>query len=473
MLIEAVIDNNSYDELALLRLVPQNIFSTKKHVEICGGLAEVQNQFSNEDLVVFKNLLCTRSTFAKCITAIYFLSLSGKYELKQIKVLDIYFKFINNMFKCEVFSIKKTNAYRLINYSSKLTITAKYITHSLYFFIGIFVNPKFFKNNSYLRAWVEVSENIHGKDRFRNSTIIFYPFPYKLKRQLSFIKYCIKQKYQIGFSGISYSFIDLIKLLTNMSDKNIVKFEINGYKKHVDLLLKKQITHYFTEDDYDASAFIIANKLIHSGVTCTNTAHGVNQINPFIGASVFEALTIPQVEHFSSFKFNKNISFKFQGKKITNKSCLFKNEFGKINFIFIHGNFKENEMIYEHNLQAFALKKIVNYINEENFYIKYHPNGTFRENLKINEIKNNSELDDIENKCFITLNSTSYFHFGESGVFIFIGDDLANPFNIIGKNVPFYKTNELHDMIKYYSNYLNFLTGFENQIKHLNLSRQD
>jgi len=471
MIIEVTINDLVYDEVSLLKLVPQNIFSTKEHVGICESIFNVEKCFSGEEEIVFKNLLCNRSSFAKCVTAIFFLSSKNRFNLQKIKVVDTYYQFISDMFDVEVLSLNCSKNTRLIDYGTKLLFISKYLVHSFYRFVGFFLNPKVFKNNSVLRAWVEVSESIHGKERCQNSTLLFYPFPYKIKRQFDFIKKCLIEKYQVGFSGIPYSFFDLLKILNHLSDKNIVSFESNAHIKHADFFLKKRILNYYTEDDYDASAFIIANRLISFGVNCVNTAHGVNQVTPFIGASTYEALTLPQVAHFSRFEFNKNITFSFQGKKITKSlNSIFRPDI-PTNFVFIHGNFIESKMFYEHKLQSQAVKKLAKLIKKEFFFIKYHPNGTFREELTIKEIEDNIQLSGIKNICYIALNSTSYFTFGESGFFTFIGDDLCNPFNIIGNNVPFFKLNELDSLVKSFSKYLTIKNGFENQIKHLNLSR--
>ena len=470
MLIQAKINGVIYNDESLLNLVPFNVYSTKSHVETCEKLSFFVNKFSGDYEIVFINLLCVRSSFSKCISALKYLNSNKNFVVSNLKVNSVFHDFVLEELNLNVTQIETSSVFRLINHGSRLLFLLKFLTHKFYILLGYFKNPKKFKNDSVLRAWVEVSENIHGEKRCFDSTLLFYPFPYKLKRQFSFIKKCLNKGYEVGFSGINYSAYDLLKLLIKFNDKNIVNFEANGHIRHAKYLSKRIIKNYYTEDDYDASSFIISKYLIKNGANCINTAHGVNQITPFICATTYEALTIPQVEHFSHFTHNKGINFTFQGKKnIPNIDYVFSRD-SSVNFVFIHSNFLESNLIYEHEFQSKAVKNLSEIVEKKHLFIKYHPNSVFRENFNVNEISN-YELSQLSNKCFITIQSTSYFSFGETGTFVFIGDDLMNPFNIVGNGVPFYNIGDLKLLIEYYSINKNLINGFKDQIKHINSSK--
>lgn len=451
-------------EEKIMELTPSNIFSTNFHVQTCIKIAELDKSLTHDRKKVYINLLVRKSKLARVITAIRFLTKNKILTFNSVVLPhDLHIKF-KPEFSIDRNSEKKI-ALSLIDNPSTNILIAKYIYHNTYRLIGKIFNPRIIKNDSIVRSFVEVTEQIH-KTRLSQSLCLFFPFPFKLSRQLSFYRECKAKNYQVAISGVPYSLKNLIKIFVNRTDQNIVEFEFEAHIKHGKELSRLRLKHYYTEDDYDASAFLIANELMESGCEVINTAHGVNQTCPFINCTIFEVLTRPQLEYYTSFKHTKNISFVFQKNNSSYPNLL--NTKSKTKFVFVHGNFKEAGMIYETNLQTKIIQEIERYLDKYTIYIKYHPNGIFFESTNIPILKTFQDIDEESNTVFITINSTSFYSYYHLGVFTFLGDDFCTPFNIVDKDVPFFHYQQVEKLLQDYSNAEFFTSKMQEQYNLIN-----
>lgn len=449
----------------ILSLVPSHIFSTALHIETCVIIAESQRSFSGDRKKVYINLLVRKSKKARILTALRFVDTNKMLALKEIHLYSNIGTAFESFFSVPIQYIKNSPNF-LIDSPSKSVLTAKYIYHSIYRIIGWKLKWKTIKNNSIVRSFVEVTERIH-KDRLKSSLCLFFPFPYKFSRQLAFYKACKEKKYQTAFMGVPYSLKNLITILLKRTDSSIVDFEFEAHYKHGIELSKLNLKHYYTEDDYDASAFLIANELMKNGCEVINTAHGVNQTCPYVNCNVFEVLTRPQYDFYSSFQHTKHISFKFQKKDSISSSCsLEKNR--KTVFVFVHGNFKESQIIYESQLQSKIVSELEKNIDSYNVFIKYHPNGYIFESTNIPVLESFDDLNNRYNIVFMTMNSTTFFSHYHLGCFIFLGDDFCNPYTLVDKDVPFFHYQQVEKLLQDYSNAEFFTSKMQEQYNLIN-----
>ncbi len=442
--------------------IPNSIFNNKMHANTCEIIANNIGNLKGDKRRVFVNLLFMRSNVAKFLTAMQFLQENNFLQVKKVFLPHKLAKAFQDIIRFKVVSLQEAPPC-LIDFPSNSRFAAKYVVHHLYRLFGRFYNPQRPKNNAIVRTFVEVTETLH-KDRLTDSLCLFFPFSLKIERQWSFLKKCRRSGYQIGFWGVPYSFRDLIKIILDRSEKNIVNFEYNGHLRQGREFAKLKLKNYYTEDDYDASVFLIADILQENGCNVVNAAHGTGQFGPYIACSVFEALNRPQISYYSSFEHNCSIKFLMQDLQLQKQDL--GNSLPRC-FVFVHSNFKEFGINFSANLQTLIVNKLSNFVKDYKILIKYHPNGKIFENTNIEVVETWEEITEKYSPVFFTLNSTSFFTNYRRGPFVFLGDEIFTPFDRIDRDIEFYHYNELEQVIKNYSEDVYYKREFEKQFRLL------
>jgi hypothetical protein len=312
-----------------------------------------------------------------------------------------------------------------------IKLLSKFFVHRIFIVLGLIQSVRVNRDLviSIVRAWVEVSFRIHGKDRFVRSLILVCPFPFSIKRQLSFINVLRRNNYTWVLSGIPYGLNGLIRAADG--GVSFLEWECRAYKKAGYNLIRRypQLQSYFTEDDYIFVANELNRCLKENGITVVNTSHGVNQSNPSVMAHIIEYLTPRQKEVYSLFSPGSKLIIQ------RNHSLEFNVERGNDTYfdngvIFMLSNYSEAKQFYEDRLQLEALK-LLRSTYQERFFVKYHPNSKIRYE-GYNEIK---EVPTAKNLKFFTLSSTSYYTFRNYGEFYFVFDEFFDPRDIFGKEI--------------------------------------
>lgn len=445
----------------LISLVPDNIFNSKTHVETCIMLAS--NTFANNEdkNKIYIHLLLRQSRAARSITALKFLLLHDKVQCKTLflseqlrnKTDEYFFPHINKEY------VKQTGD--IIDKLSTKNLFLKCIAHRLFRLLGWQFKKKCSKQRAMVRCYVEVSEHIH-KNEMANALCVFFPFPYKMSRQINFYKSCRHKGYDTAFFGVPYSVWGALKLLFRKNDSSIVDFEYQAYQAHALELAQLNIKSYFTEDDYVAASFLVGKKLQERGCTVVNRSHGVGLDCPFICTHVFEVLTKAQIEYYKHWNSKKTIEFKTQKRPIPVFDSLM-NQSEEVCYIFMHSNFKDHQLDYEGALQEQILHALRQHAQQDGYdiRIKYHPNTSIKEDIALPEVIDIALIHKI--KVFITINSASFYSYFHLGPFIFIGDELCNPFNLIDKEVAFFSVNQLQQALARYKTKQAIATALESQ----------
>lgn len=198
-----------------------------------------------------------------------------------------------------------------------------------------------------------------------------------------------------------------------------------------------------------AASFLVGKKLQESGCHVVNRSHGVGLDCPFVYANVFDVLTTPQIDYYKYWNKDKNIEFNIQKRDIQPVNSIV-SQSDEICYIFMHSNFKDHQLHYEGRLQEQILKALAYHAEHDDFdiMIKYHPNTSIKEAINLPEI--NDVVSINKTKVFITINSASFYSFVHLGLFIFVGDDLCNPFNLIDKNVLFFHLSQMKHALSTY-----------------------
>jgi len=434
----------------LVKLVPGHIFHSKQHVETCIILASDNVGQPDDKTKVFINLLVKQSTLAKCITALKFLMQHNSLQCKTLYLPEILKeKLDDDFFACEnrVYIKESVN---LIDRLSAKNLLLKSIAHRVYRLIGWRSKRKIAKHTSLVRCYVEVSETLH-KNEIMDSLCVFFPFPYKISRQVNFYKSCLRRNYDTAIYGVPYSIWRAFKLFFKKDDASIIDFEYEAYHHHAVELAKFNIKHYYTEDDYVPASFLVGKKLKEAGCRVVNRSHGVGYDCPYICAHSIDVLTKSQINYYKHWNDNTDLVFNFQKREVPNTAVLL-SECEEVCYVFMHSNFKDHLLHYEGALQERILKALSNCakVNQLDICIKYHPNTSIKEELDLPEISSINCIDKI--KVFITINSASFYTYSQYGLFLFFGDELCNPFEIIDPKALFYHINDLDSVLLTYQN---------------------
>lgn len=434
----------------LIQLVPGNIFNSKTHVETCIMLGSKAFPHNDDKNKIFVNLLMRQSNAAKSITALKFLLLQNVVQCKTLYISEMLRNKIDDDFFADISREYINNCSNLIDRVSTKNLLLKSIAHRIYRIAGWKFKRKASKHSSLVRCYVEVSETIH-KNEMASSLCVFFPFPFKISRQINFYKSCLKRGYDTALYGVPYSLWSAFKLIFRKNDISMVNFEYKAYQAHAIELARLNTKHYYTEDDYVAASFLVGKKLQESGCKVVNRSHGVGLDCPFIYTNVFDVLTKPQIEYYKYWNEGKNIQFNIQKRPIQPVNSLV-SQSDEICYIFMHSNFKDHQLHYEGKLQEEIIKALSFHAEHDNYdiMIKYHPNTSIKEDVNLPEINNVDSINKI--KVFITINSASFYSYLHLGLFIFIGDDLCNPFNLIDENVLFYNINQIKLALSTYQN---------------------
>jgi|GEM_PF-6712638 len=423
--------------LELTKKVPSLIFLSKLHIDVCCSLAQLQS-FDGIQHMTLVNLLSRHSKKAETITAFIALFLRGDIDIIAIRsnilCAEILEKFIN-IDKVNFYTNKKSKQWLDVSF---FRLTIKYGFHQLY--------RIFFKKNLQsevaIRSWVEITEKMYG-EQYPTSLILIYPFYFNFKRHFKYIVNSFRTYNKATLCGIPYSFSDLIKILFKhqCKDKYYVNFEINGYKKHAEELLKLGINLLYTSDEFEAGSLMMVSTLKQSDAKVINTSHGLGFNCPFVGYDMFKVYNIAQ-QNYYQYK-SKGVNFIISPRKNAHHSdCIQNINPRQFVLIFIEANFEALGNMVEAKLQSDTIEVIRKIAIEMNtpLFIKAHPNRGDRQcknrqkNSNVSVIQSLSELSELS-PVFITINSAAYYDFRNQGPFIFIDDGFTNLEHFYGESV--------------------------------------
>ncbi len=463
--ISLFINNKIVCDEDILKLVPNSIFNTEFHFNAVLNLI---------DILVDLNMLTELNSSNRNIyfNFIAFKIPTGRINTAVIKLLENQDVRIISSQLCFKQITQKDNIEILNNYIGidlgRVNVVLKYIINFIFRFANLlYITRKKDKVRNIVKAWVEVSYRIHGYNRFCESLVLIYPFPYSLKRQIKFIFQLILNKNKFGFGFVNYSFRKLIILIFNTNISNYIDFEIDGQNRSAKYITRryKNLEKIYTEDDYTPSIIEFNLYFEKLNIEIISTSHGVNQQVPVVSATRFEYLTTRQKNIYSKYS---DLRIKFKKQKLHSKVPNVKiNDFKKYVYIIIHSNFKESGMYYEDNLQLTMISSLLD-LQINNLFIKYHPNSK-EAKYKDLTIVEDSDLDILVNSMniiFLTINSTSFFTYGYYGVFLFVHDENYDPVDIFGCDITKIEIQHLNSLLSF-TNHFNWHELYTKQIQSL------
>lgn len=421
-----------YTPLSLLEIVPESIFLTQIHIEVCEHIA-LLNKFSGNMKKIYVNILVKHSQKAKIITALIFLA--DKYGIKSIKASfltkEIFEKFLDT--KEIYFKYQEFIPCRFINESQYKKLIVKYFAHKFY-------RVLFFKKSSknIVRSWVEISEEMYKNEYKNNALVLIYPFYLNIKRHFKYIKDCKKKKYNFSLAGIPYSIVTLIKsILNTKNDYFYIKFEHDGFLKHSEEILNLGAEKIYTSDEFEAGAFIMYKDLYQKRIFSYNTAHGMSYGCPYLYYSSFQVYNKSQKKYYAFKSDYINYIVKERKNININKNLICLENKYSIAVVYLEANFKKLNMKYESNLEL-GILNVLNEINskvnnEVNIFIKLHPNNLNGDTGNLDKL---SSLEKIKAKkiIFLCYLSAAYYDYKNLGEFIFIEDDYVKTSTFYGEN---------------------------------------
>ncbi len=426
-------DNKIIKFSDLISMVPYSVYNSDLQDKVCFYLSKrVFKDVNTEDFKLYVNLLLLKSKKTKELTSLIFLIKQNIIYVKEINcsyVEKIFFdEFINDK---RIFYNINFNSYNLIDIKYKyLIFPIKILIHNIYRILKRNIEYK----SKIIKTYVEDTLKFYP-DQMNQSTILIYPFNLNIRRQKNFIDYCkLHHKDSYSLMGLPYNVIEyLISLKNHNTDKSIVNSEKKSYMLHAKELIDKRIMELYTLDEYEASSFVMHNKLINNKIFVLNKTHGIGTYCLFLKYSRLEVYTEKQYSRY--IEWNSDLYVTFQ--KINIKSKYYKNK--NVSLVFILGNMKTYNLKYEEQLEFKMLHKIRDIATNLNmdFFIKFHPNTSYkiRENYKYLKIKEIKDITELNNPLYFTVMSAAFFDFLKSGPFIFTKDNIFNPEDIFGKNI--------------------------------------
>ena len=425
--------NGVIDIADLDNIVPDTIYLSKLHIEVCTKLASTM-KLSEDEYHLLTNILIKHSNKTKTITALVSLIKAGKIKPIAIKSGYMTSSILEKHIDLQGINIvnDKSDNGHFIDLSHFKKIFVKLVLHRIYRLLF-----RKIACTSAIRSWVEISQIMYG-DKYDSSLILIYPFVLNIKRHIRYIKHCFGNYKSATLCGLQYSLIDYMKLLISSRSKDLhcVRFELNAYKKHAAELGQIGVKHLYTSDEFEAGAFVMVKALQDCGAEVTNTAHGMSFGCPYVNYETFYVYNNAQKDYYS-FK-SEQVNYKVTPRSNTDPvNCVLDNaEKKKKVIIFIEANYErltnlENRAV--DILREFSLKYSVD------TYIKIHPNRKVPVDLNqfsiagVKVIRHLSEIKHAE-PIFVSFYSAAYYDFRQLGPFIFIYDGFVWPEEVYGED---------------------------------------
>lgn len=417
--------------------VPNTIYLTKLHIEICSEIA-VAEKISKSEQQLLTNILVKHSKKCKAMTALITLIKAGKIKPVAIRSCYITSSILEKHIDLQGVNIvnDKSDSGHLIDFSHFKKIFVKLVLHRIYRLLF-----RKIACTSAIRSWVEISQIMYG-DKYDSSLILIYPFVLNKKRHIRYIKHCFRNYKSVTLCGLPYSLIDYMKLLISFKSKDLhcVRFEMNAYKKHAAELGRIGVKHLYSSDEFEAGVFIMVKALQDCGVRVTNTAHGMSFGCPYVNYDTFYIYNNAQKDYYA-YK-SEQVNYIVSPRSNTDPvNCVLEDSGEKKVIIFIEANYERLGMRYYANLE----NKAVNILREIGLkynvdtYIKIHPNRKVPVDLNqfsIAGVKVIRHLSDIRHAepIFVSFYSAAYYDFRHLGPFVFIYDGFVRPEEVYGED---------------------------------------
>ncbi len=413
---------------ALSNMVPCTIYVTNLHIDVCEIVASLDQTLTDEQKIVYINLLSKHSQKASQITALAILHSKNVLNISKL-VSDFISPEFAQLFNGIKIQFEEDSNCTFLDKSHHKRLVVKALLHKLY---RLFRNRFLTKQQVSIRSWVEISKNMFAED-YANGNILIYPYYFNLRRHFNYIRDTFRQNKNVSFMGLPYSLIDAFKIayFNNVTDQSIVRFEVDACRQHAKELNAITSKALKTSDEFEAGSVVTCNILKNNGIVIVNKSHGINFSCPYVGYSHFFVFNEFQTKYYN-YK-SKNTIYKVVNRK--NASMLDVLALGeKFNpvVILIHAKFKTVGLNFEHELQTKVFNLVTEICSVLNVpvIIKTHP-STDSADLKYLEnwpqAKKVRMLNEIQpgNPIFINLNSAAYYDFKSNGPFLFVDDGVV------------------------------------------------
>lgn len=430
-------NNGIINIVNLDNIVPDTIYLSRLHVEICSKIACV-GKLSTDEQQLLTNILIKHSNKAKSITALITLIRAGKIKLLSIKSSYITSNILENYIDLNgvKFITDMSDDSHFIDRGHFKKIFIKLLLHKIY---GLFFRK--FRKSSAIRSWVEISQIMYG-DKYDDSLVLIYPFVLNIKRHIRYIKHCYAAYPCVTLCGLPYSLFDYLKMIVSSKGKDFhcVRFELNAYKKHASALARIGVKTLYTSDEFEAGAFVMVKALQSRGIEVINTAHGMSFGCPYVNYDTFYVYNKAQQNYYSlkSAQVNYIVSPR---SNTDPENCFLNSSVKRKVLILIEANYERLGMQYYADLESKAVDMLREFGRKYNVdtYVKIHPNRKVPEDLSqfsISGVKVVRHLSDLSQAApiFVSFYSAAYYDFRHLGPFVFIYDGFVRPEEVYGED---------------------------------------
>lgn len=312
---------------------------------------------------------------------------------------------------------------------------------------------------SIVRAWVEISEDIH-REQFESSTILIFPSA-AWRRQLRFIRSCYARFKHVTVWGVPYSIRSIGKVFLSgrRRDRALLLLEIQAHRKLAAELLAIQPVSIRTSDEFIPGALVLFRGLSRLGIRGINAAHGVGIYGPYVNHTDFECFTQQQLNFYSQFNASTSLTLSPIAPVGIDKSLRTIPYTAPLPLavVYIHQFAPVSDCPYETNLQDRILNQLASLSAAEDptVLIKLHPSVTRSEHNRLQRtypIHFVQDLRSLENRqiLFINMCSTAYYTFAHFGKTLFVCDDLHDPRVLFGNEIDLVHVDSLADQLRKY-----------------------
>ena len=252
---------------------------------------------------------------------------------------------------------------------------AKVFTHLIYRAVGV-ISFRFSRHselNVYRKAYVDDIELVFDPEE---PSVLrgVYPFPISPLRQIKYLGFLIKQRYDFKVTGYPYIWRDFVHFIIRRDVRSMMRLESRAQIRHAKELVSKGIIAVQLSDEFDLGSLDFTRTMNRLSVEIVNSAHGIGKYLPVHAYKIFKVLTQRQVEYYHAINHCRYQKFQLNQSDVP---AITDADARGCNLIFLSqslgpaGNavINTNEVAVISRLQAEFSK-----ISDVHLYYKPHPN---------------------------------------------------------------------------------------------------
>jgi hypothetical protein len=267
-----------------------------------------------------------------------------------------------------------------------------------------------------------------------------YPFPIGAKRQINYIKKCIKENQNWKFAGLPYGIIDAYILILKRDFHSYIKLETRAQIRHGQEISKLNYKKIEISDEFEIGSLNFTLTARRYGLFVENCAHGIGAYLPVHAYNKFKILTKKQSQYYQNIRKTNYEKYSLAiriAPSLHNSICEIKNN--NIACLIASSLSYKYEDEVELNKSEIKICKFLAdmFKNNQNITLFYRPHPNNANPIIPNgfQLAPNIETIDWEKTVIISFNSTIHIDPTYKGIKILVKDEGLYPEIMFGDDV--------------------------------------